>query len=129
MIALLDTNAYTALARGEEPLLNSLGQADRILVSSIVVGELEYGFRNGSRYQANRTSLDEFLAESYVDFLTITRDTTVQYGIISAQLRQTGRKIPTNDAWIAAHAKEHEAALWTRDQHFVQVANLSVRAW
>lgn len=50
MIALLDTNAYTALARGDQELLEGLSQITQILMSSIVVGELEYGFRHGSRY-------------------------------------------------------------------------------
>lgn len=129
MIALLDTNAYTALARGDETLVSRLGQASRLLLSSIVVGELEYGFHNGDRYRENRSLLDEFLAESYVDFLIVTRDTSILYGQISADLRQAGRKIPGNDAWIAAHAREHGATVWTRDRHFSEVAGISVREW
>lgn len=129
MIALLDTNAYTAAARGDEPLLENLGQASHILMSSIVVGELEYGFRHGTRYQQNRHQLDEFLAESYVDFLTISRDTSIHYGLISSELRAGGNKIPSNDAWIAAHAREYSAVLWTRDRHFQVVTGVSTRQW
>lgn len=129
MIALLDTNAYTALARGDEALLDRLSQATRVLMSSIVVGELEYGFQHGNQYEGNRRLLDEFLAESYVDFLILSRDTTVLYGRISAELRQAGRKIPSNDAWIAAHAREHGATVWTRDRHFQEVAGISIREW
>lgn len=129
MIALLDTNAYTALARGDETLVDRLSQASRVLLSAIVVGELEYGFQYGSRYQENRRLLEEFLAESYVDFLIVSRDTTVLYGQISAELRRGGRKIPSNDAWIAAQAREHGATVWTRDQHFREVAGISVREW
>lgn len=129
MIALLDTNAYTALVRGDVALLEGLNLAERILMSSIVVGELEYGFRFGNRYQSNREILDEFLAESFVDFLTLTRDTTLAYGAISSELRKSGKKIPTNDAWIAAHCKEQGAELWTRDKHFGSVPGLVVRGW
>lgn len=129
MIAMLDTNAYTALVRGERGLLQRLASAERVLMSSIVVGELEYGFRHGNRYAKNLATLDEFLAEPYVDFLTITRATTHRYGSLSAELRRMGRKIPTNDAWIASHALEHNAELWTRDAHFAEVDGLRISDW
>jgi len=129
VIALLDTNAYTALMRGEESILDALTQAHQILMSCVVVGELEYGFCHGLRYDDNRARLEEWLAEPYVDFLTLTRDTTIRYGAISADLRGTGQKIPTNDAWIAAHATEHRATVWTRDRHFDRIAGVQVRGW
>lgn len=129
MNALLDTNAYTALARGEQGLVQRLSRVERLLMSAIVVGELEYGFRHGDRYADNRATLDEFLAAPYVEFLAITRDTTQRYGAISAELRRQGRKIPTNDTWIASHALEHNAELWTRDAHFAKVGGLVTAGW
>ena len=98
-------------------------------MSAVVVGELEHGFRHGTRSAENRATLDEFLAETWVDFLTITRDTTLRYGSLSAELRRLGRKIPTNDAWIASHALEHNAELWTRDDHFAKVGGLVTSDW
>ena len=129
MIALLDTNAYTALVGGDSAIVDRLSQASGLLMSSIVVGELEYGFHYGDRYEENRALLDAFLTEAYVEFLIVTRDTAVLYGRISAELRRAGRKIPSNDAWIAAHAREHGATVWTRDRHFHDVPGLSVREW
>lgn len=98
-------------------------------MSAVVIGELEYGFRYGRRYADNRAQIDEWLAETYVDFITLTRDTSVAYGQIASALRVLGQKIPTNDVWIAAHAVEHGATLWTRDQHFDHVDRLDVRRW
>ncbi|MCI0749669.1 MAG: type II toxin-antitoxin system VapC family toxin [Nevskiales bacterium] len=129
MNVLLDTNAYTALVRGERGLLRRLTHASRILMSAVVVGELEYGFRHGDRYAENRTVLDEFLAEPSVEFVIITRDTTLRYGLLMAELHRQGQKIPTNDAWIAGHALEHNAELWTRDTHFARVRGLVTSAW
>ena len=129
MNVLLDTNAYTALATGERGLLRRLAGVDRVLMSAIVVGELEYGFRYGDRYARNRTTLDEFLADPSVEFLTITRDTTLRYGLLTAELRRQGETIPANDAWIASHALEHNAELWTRDAHFSRVSGLVTSAW
>lgn len=129
MKVLLDTNAYTALARGEPELVRRLSRARQVLMSAVVVGELEYGFRHGDRYAQNRANLDAFLAEAYVEFLTVTRDTTQRYGLICAELRRQGRKIPTNDAWIASHALEHNAELLTADAHFSKVAGLMRSSW
>lgn len=129
MTALLDTNAYTALAGGDKRLLALLSECLNLAMSSIVVGELEYGFRHGRRYRENRDQLEVFLAEGYVDFLTVTRDITLLYGRISAELRRSGQRIPTNDAWIAAHAAEHDAELWTRDRHFDSVSSIDIRNW
>ena len=92
-------------------------------------GEVEYGFRHGSRYAENRATLDEFLAEPHVEFLPITRDTTLRYGLLAAELRRQGRKIPANDTWIASHALEHIAELWTRDAHFAKVGGLLASDW
>lgn len=129
MSVLLDTNAYTALASGAPALLRHLGRTERILMSAVVVGELEYGFRHGRRYAANRATLDEFLGDPSVEFLTITRETTRRYGTLLAELRRLGRKIPTNDAWIASHALEHAAELWTRDAHFKDIGGLATFDW
>jgi tRNA(fMet)-specific endonuclease VapC len=129
LIALPDTNAYTAVMRGDSAILDALSQAHRILMSSIVVGELEYGFRYGRHYAENRSRLDDWLAESYVIFLPLTRDTTILYGAISRDLRIRGLKIPTNDAWIAAHTQEYRATLWTCDRHFDRVLGLDLARW
>lgn len=129
MNVLFDTNAYTALLRGEPELVQHLDRVGRILMSSTVVGELEYGFRHGNRYDQNRALLDDFLSEPSVEFITITRDTTVRYGILAADLQRKGRKIPTNDAWIASHALEHNAELWTCDRHFDEVDGLLLHRW
>lgn len=129
MTALLDTNAYTAMMRGDNAIIRALSETDRILMSVIVIGELEYGFRHGQRYGDNRAHLDEWLAETYVDFATVTRNTTIKYGQVSSMLRSNGQKIPTNDTWIAAHALEYGATLWTRDKHFDYIEMLDVRRW
>lgn len=129
MNLLLDTNAYTALASGDRKILKRLSATPRLLMSVVVVGELEYGFRYGSRYEENRRSLEAFLNEPYVEYLTLSRETTLRYGALCAELRRAGRTIPSNDAWIAAQALEHGAELLTRDSHFGNVAGILVSTW
>jgi tRNA(fMet)-specific endonuclease VapC len=56
MKLLLDTNAYSALAKGDAPLADSVRRARAIVFSAIVAGELLHGFRAGSRYERNLPS-------------------------------------------------------------------------
>jgi predicted nucleic acid-binding protein len=59
--------------------------------------------------------------------LEATFETAENFGLIKAALRNSGRSIPTNDIWIAAHALEAGAVLVTYDSHFLAVPGL--RTW
>ncbi len=115
MKVLLDTNAYTALFRGHSGVAARVRSAEQVLVSVVVAGELLFGFRNGTRYEANREELDDFLASPYVTLLPVTWVTADRFGRIAAALRQKGKPLPTNDIWIAAHAMESGADLVSFD--------------
>jgi tRNA(fMet)-specific endonuclease VapC len=125
MKVLLDTNAYTALFRGEAGVARVVRNAESVLISAIVAGELLFGFRNVSRYEANRRQFDAFLASAYVSFLPVGMVTADRFGRIAAGLRKKGTPLPTNDIWIAAHAMESGADLVSFDRHFEQVDGLS----
>jgi tRNA(fMet)-specific endonuclease VapC len=122
---LLDTNAYTALFRGHEGVAARVRRAEEVLISVVVAGELLFGFRNGSRYEANRTELEDFIASPYVALLPATLVTSDRFGRIAASLRRKGRPLPTNDIWIAAHAMESGAELLSFDRHFDQVDGIA----
>ena len=118
MMKLLDTTAYSKLKQGDPVLASIVREAERIVFSAIVVGELQYGFRRGSQYERNNAELDEFLANPYVSLLPVGPVTADRFGRIAAALRKKGRPIPTNDVWIAAHALESGAELISYDRHF-----------
>jgi len=122
---LLDTNAYTALFRGHEGIAVRVRRAEQVLVSTIVAGELLFGFRNGSRFETNNEELEDFLASPYVSLLPVTLVTADRFGRIAAALRRKGRPLPTNDIWIAAHAMESGAELLSFDQHFDAVDGIA----
>jgi tRNA(fMet)-specific endonuclease VapC len=124
--ALLDTNAYSALMRGNADVSFQVRKCERVFMSSVVIGELLYGFRNGTRYDDNQTQLTSFLASSYVEFVPVAMATSERFGLVAAQLRRKGRPIPQNDVWIAAHALETGASLLTCDAHFEQIDGLHV---
>lgn len=124
MRRLLDTNAYVALKRGHAGTADLVRASSELSFSMIVVGELLFGFRNGTRYERNVEELDEFLADARVTVLSVTRTTADRFGRIATALRKAGTPIPTNDIWIAAHALESGAELVTFDDHFEVVAGL-----
>ncbi|HEX7184238.1 MAG TPA: type II toxin-antitoxin system VapC family toxin [Thermoanaerobaculia bacterium] len=126
MKVLLDTNAYSALLQGHELVAEQVRSAEEVLLSIVVVGELLFGFRNGSRYEENARALRSFLEDPHVRLLPVTWDTADLFGRISAALRKKGRPIPTNDIWIAAHAMEVSADLISSDPHF---GHIDVLPW
>jgi tRNA(fMet)-specific endonuclease VapC len=125
MRLLLDTNAYSALMRGETEVADRVRRSERILFSPIVIGELLYGFRNGTRNAENTRQLDAFLDEPFVELMTVTRTTADRFAAVSSSLKKKGRPLPVNDIWIAAQALEAGADLLSSDMHFGEVEGLS----
>lgn len=110
--------------QGVADIVEIIALADRIYLSSTVLGELLSGFAVGKREAQNRLELTKFLRSPRVEILSITDSTADFYATIYANLRRKGRPIPTNDMWIAASAMECGAILITRDQHFAHIENL-----
>ena len=121
MRVLLDSNAYSMLMRGHEQVAELVRSSEEILLSAVVVGELMYGFRRGSRFERNIADLRAFLDSPYVSFVGVGQVTADRYSRIAASLRAKGRPIPTNDVWIAAHVMETGADLISADSHFEHV--------
>ncbi len=121
---LVDTNAYVAFKCGDPGAVEVVRLADRLGVSSVVLGELLAGFAGGLREANNRAELAEFLASSRVSVLPIAERTAEYYAAAFQGLRRRGRPIPTNDLWIAATAQEHGYAVFTYDEHFTAVEGL-----
>ncbi len=125
MRILLDSNAYSQLMRGSQQVAEIVRTAEEVLLSAIVVGELLYGFRNGTRFERNVSELRSFLENPYVSFVTVGPITSDRYSRIATSLRAKGRPILTNDVWIAAHAMETGADLVSGDRHFEAVDEIA----
>lgn len=125
MRILLDSNAYSAWKRGHQGIADLVRSAREVLLPIVVVGELLYGFRYGSRPEQNIRELRLFLDNRRVNVLGTTMTTADRYARIASALRSKGRPIPTNDIWIAAHAMETGADLVSSDRHFAAVEGLA----
>lgn len=127
MKLVIDTCAYTAFQRGDRRMLELFNTYEELFFPSIVLGELNYGFMYGSKYEENARRLSSFMEQAGIEIVNIDRDIAFRYGLIASQLRQAGKKIPQNDIWIAACCMERGAHLATLDSDFSFVPGLIVR--
>jgi tRNA(fMet)-specific endonuclease VapC len=122
----LDTNAYRALQEGDERLVDEMRRADVVGMPIIVLGELRFGFLNGSRLHENNATLERFLATPRVQVLGLDDRTTWLFGEVATLLRRAGTPIQQDDMWIAALCKQHGFSLATRDRGLHNVVGLDV---
>ena len=127
MKLIIDTNAYVGFKLNYPELVEYLTTADKIILSPIVIGELMFGFRNGSQFKKNMRELNDFLVHPVVGISSIAEITSDRYSRIAAQLKRNGTPLPTNDIWLAAQTMETGAELVTMDRHFEKIENLVFR--
>ncbi len=125
MKVLLDTDAYSALKRGHGRLVDLVRKSETIFLSTVVVGELLYGFRCGSRFDRNLKELNSFVENPFVEVVSVTLATSDRFARIASALKSKGKPIPTNDIWIAAHAMETGADLVSFDRHYEWIDGLA----
>jgi tRNA(fMet)-specific endonuclease VapC len=121
---LMDTSAYVGFKRNDVEMVEFILNAEQILFSPVVLGELMFGFRNGIQFKKNMDELNRFLSHEAVELPQIGKITSDRYSRIAAQLKQQGTPIPTNDIWIAAQTIEHGAELISSDHHFEKIRGL-----
>jgi len=121
----LDTNIYSDYAEGLPTVVDFLAiHGEEIFLSSIVLGELSYGFMKGSRQTFNERKLQEFIRKLQIEIIDVNNNVARKYGIIYLSLVKKGAKIPINDVWIAACCMETGGTLVTRDRHFRHVEQI-----
>ena len=124
MKIILDTSAYVGFKRNVPDLVEIIVNAESVLFSPIVLGELMFGFRNGTKFNENMNDLNKFLDHERVEIVQIGQITSDRYSRIASQLRSQGTPVPTNDIWVAAQTMEHGAELITSDRHFQNISGL-----
>jgi len=127
MRLLLDTSGYVGFKKGIPELVDFLIEAQAIFLSPIVLGELMFGFRLGTRFQKNMDELRQFIEQEAVEVIPLGEITADRYSRIAEQLKRQGTPIPSNDIWVAAQAVEQGAELVTMDRHFEKISGLVYR--
>jgi tRNA(fMet)-specific endonuclease VapC len=121
---LIDTNIYSHALRGDDDVVEVLRKVEEIGFSVISIGELLSGFKGGGGERKNRAELEQFLDSSRVVVYPVDEDTSEYYAGIINNLRKMGKRVPTNDIWIAAVAFQNGLELFTKDAHFKDIAGL-----
>jgi tRNA(fMet)-specific endonuclease VapC len=122
----LDTNAYTALGRGNKPLSKLVASVANIGLPITVLGEIYFGIMNGSQTKTNSILLEQFLSNARVEILNVNDSTAKLFGEIATELKRAGRPIQQNDIWIAALCKQYSFRLATNDMGFSNITGLEV---
>lgn len=128
---LLDTNIWSALIRRSSARLNrhfETLEPGRVLLSPVVLGELQLGYYKGDRTPKRLAVIDTIRAHS--ELLTITAGVSDTYAQLRAQLEAAGTPIGPNDTWIAAEAMHHKLVLVTNNtREFERALGLRVENW
>lgn len=124
---ILDTNALSAWADGDRSIEPVMRSAAEIVLPVIVLGEFGYGIRQSRYYQRYADWLAANLQS--VEVAVIDREVAHAYGIVRLELKQAGKPIPINDAWIAALARHRRLPVISRDGHFDEVSGIERISW
>ena len=128
---LIDTNIWSALIRRSNPVVVerflSL-KPEQLVLSPIVLGELEVGYYKGDRTPKRRQVLEHITANT--PLLALNGAVSATYARIRAELEQAGTPIGPNDTWIAAEAVYHQLVLVTDNtREFARVPGLLLENW
>jgi predicted nucleic acid-binding protein len=133
MTHLLDTSILVRVIGGHKATVEAIAQAPATctLGTSIIVrGELVWGAMAAAaalRDQELRRVLQ--MLEDLAKVLPVTPRIADVYGELQASLDPQGKRLPANDAWIAATALVHDLVLVSEDPHFGRVPGLKVENW
>lgn len=123
MSFLLDTNIISegAKPRPDKGVMDWLASMDeeQMFLSVVSLAELRHGIERmdkGGRKAALDIWLTEQLAPRFEErLLSVDTGTADQWGRIVARSQAAGRPIGAMDAFIAAHAQQHQLTLVTRN--------------
>jgi tRNA(fMet)-specific endonuclease VapC len=129
----LDTNAVSALMRGDPRVLGRLQRVARadVAVPQPVFAEIAYGIARLPRSGRRRALEDRLeLIRSELASAEWTDAVSDAFGEIKAALERKGQRIEDFDAAIAAHAVASDAVLVTANaQHMRRISGLEIEDW
>ena len=124
---ILDTNALSAVAEADAGAVLEFGQARRIAIPVIVLGEYRYGIGQSRHRAAYEQWIEKNLPTCQI--LDVSEETATQYADIRLELRRSGTPIPSNDIWIAALCRQYSLPILSQDRHFDLVSGVIRVGW
>jgi predicted nucleic acid-binding protein len=129
----LDTTTFSQLMREHPKVmarLASLSADDRVVICTIVRGEIIYGLRRLQDGKKKR-SLEEKAAKLFdsIPCEAVPPGAADRYARIKREAEQKGTPLDENDLWIAAAALDSGATLAAADGDFRRIEGLSSEDW
>ncbi len=128
---LLDTDVFTALARGLNARVVAHAEKaglEAMAISVVTEGEIRYGLAYKPVPATTLHRIDTWLDQ--LKRLPLTPQVVTPYAELRASLRRLGQPIGPNDLWIAAHALAEGLVLVTGNtREFNRVPGLEVENW
>ena len=133
MMYILDTNAVSALMKGDEAVLDriqTLSKSD-VFVPQPVLAEIAYGIERLPRSKRRESLQDRFeLVRAELQRIEWTDEISERFGTIKAVLEKRGQRIEDFDAAIAAHAIQPAAVLVTANtDDMMRIPGLTIENW
>jgi tRNA(fMet)-specific endonuclease VapC len=130
----LDTNAVSALMKGEPRFIEKLRQSNKgeVSVPQPVLAEIAYGIERLPKSKRRQALQERFdLVRSELARSSWSDEVSESFGSIKATLERKGRRIIEDfDAAIAAHALARGATLVTANlDDMARVPGLTVEDW
>ncbi len=129
----LDTNAVSALMKGDPRVIERLQSASKtdVSVPQPALAEIAYGIERLPRSKRRQALQERFdLIRSELARASWTDEVSESFGSIKATLEKKGRRIEDFDAAIAAHAVAKDAVLVTANlDDMDRVPGITVEDW
>lgn len=127
---MLDTNICIYIIKNKLPHLNARfnTESGRICVSSITLGELQFGAEKSQRRDKSLQTLERFIER--LPILPFDAAAAVHFGTLRAQLELAGTPCGLLDVQIGAHARSQGLIIVTNNRReFDRMPGLRVENW
>lgn len=129
----LDTNAVSALMKGDAQVIERLRQGERaeVGIPHPVVAEISYGIERLPKSKRREALARRFeLLKHEIQRVEWSDKVSEAFGTIKATLERRGERIEDFDAAVAAHAIAEGAVLVTANlKHMMRVPGLEIEDW
>lgn len=113
---LVDTSIWVDFFRGKSEAIKNrvldLVANNRVYYNGIVISELLTGAKSQKQF--------DFIIDNFsgLNYLEMDKDFFVYSSRIIYQLKRSGLTLPMSDVFIAAHAKQNNLIVFSKDKHF-----------
>ena len=121
---LADTSVFIARESGRPTNADAL--PDELAVSVITIGELRAGVLAANNVADRNRRLATLTAALRLDPVPVDEAVAAEWARLRVLLRDSGRRMPVNDSWIAATALALGVPVVTQDDDFPDLPDLDV---